>query len=792
MAETLPIINTSNITIVDLLNQQSNLLEEIKTSITKSTALLTNLTSLTFQSVQLDEQRLALDKIKTQNEAFALDEAKREAQRERNSGLSQIVSKGAELAGLPSLLAGPLGELIPSLTAGIGGGLAAGALASGSRSFVKGLVGRGGLVGLGAIFGEQIGTFLGNEAGAALEELGVDPGTANTVEKEIAENMAPFLVFRGLLGKTLPAFIATLIFDQLGLMNLFSEEGRQKINQELRELTERVADGEATEEDIANILTGGAAIAAGGALAARPFARVGERIAQRLRERGAAPRPGGPPPAAAPSMTDEQRRAQLEQMSDDRLRRLGFERVEGTGRIRRLGQDKRFVSFKTVEEAIEKAAKNEATKRTVKNILKVLGPVGIVFTVYEILQIINILEDPALSDKEKAEDIALIIGPMLGGLSGAVLGAMAGGAFGGPWGAFFGGLVGGVSGSTLAYYIVLWAINPSSTPPNPYESPDSIIERPEVIGRLDENIDSGSYLTSRYAEGAYASAEVSRPVRVAALNTGTMTDAIAEPTNQIMQQDVTNIKLKDMSEPQRQAMVNAIQVHEGWFEGSRSFRNNNPGNIEYGNFAITKGAVRSDGRFAIFPDYQTGRNALYDLLFNTQTYPQLTVAQAIRRYAPATENATESYVAAIESAVGRVAGGETMTQTSIAEASPDFYNRPVTGSVAGQPMAARPEGPAGQLPQSISFGDLSPQQVGNILRETIQSFGKVLPTSRQVGEMSRINAVSLIAPSIVNVDNSTNIAGQGGGRSTSPSAIQTSMREGVLEMFGFGTMNNIG
>jgi hypothetical protein len=44
--------------------------------------------------------------------------------------------------------------------------------------------------------------------------------------------------------------------------------------------------------------------------------------------------------------------------------------------------------------------------------------------------------------------------------------------------------------------------------------------------------------------------------------------------------------------------------------GPRNRRNNNPGNIEYGPFAKEHGAIGTDGRFAIFPDEETGFRAM--------------------------------------------------------------------------------------------------------------------------------------------------------------------------------------
>ena len=86
--------------------------------------------------------------------------------------------------------------------------------------------------------------------------------------------------------------------------------------------------------------------------------------------------------------------------------------------------------------------------------------------------------------------------------------------------------------------------------------------------------------------------------------------------------------------------------------GSRNWRNNNPGNIEYGNFAKSHGAIGTDGRFAVFPDYQTGRQAKASLIFDSSSYRNKTIAGVISRYAPSFENDTNAYTNAVASAVG--------------------------------------------------------------------------------------------------------------------------------------------
>lgn len=66
--------------------------------------------------------------------------------------------------------------------------------------------------------------------------------------------------------------------------------------------------------------------------------------------------------------------------------------------------------------------------------------------------------------------------------------------------------------------------------------------------------------------------------------------------------------------------------------GTRADRNNNPGNIEYGDFAKRMGAVGSDGRFAIFPDRETGFKAA-EALLGGKGYEGLTLAQIGNKWA---------------------------------------------------------------------------------------------------------------------------------------------------------------
>jgi len=100
---------------------------------------------------------------------------------------------------------------------------------------------------------------------------------------------------------------------------------------------------------------------------------------------------------------------------------------------------------------------------------------------------------------------------------------------------------------------------------------------------------------------------------------------------------------------------NTVELADGTVEkrtGSRNWRNNNPGNIEYGALAKSNGAIGTDGRFAIFPTMEAGAKAQEKLLFEGNGYKNLSIAQAISRYAPPNENNTKGYISSVAQAVG--------------------------------------------------------------------------------------------------------------------------------------------
>ena len=103
-------------------------------------------------------------------------------------------------------------------------------------------------------------------------------------------------------------------------------------------------------------------------------------------------------------------------------------------------------------------------------------------------------------------------------------------------------------------------------------------------------------------------------------------------------------------------------THERYYGGSRSWRNNNPGNVMIGPRAKQHGAIGNDGKFAIFPDYETGRAAMKAVL-QKESWKNLTIAEMIAGkkiangkripgYAPATENNVPDYLSGIKNHAG--------------------------------------------------------------------------------------------------------------------------------------------
>lgn len=87
----------------------------------------------------------------------------------------------------------------------------------------------------------------------------------------------------------------------------------------------------------------------------------------------------------------------------------------------------------------------------------------------------------------------------------------------------------------------------------------------------------------------------------------------------------------------------------------RGIRNNNPGNIRWGDNwkGLKANGEWYDSSFCVFETPQWGIRALVRILQNYQKkYKLLDVRSIINRYAPPCENDTESYIRAVKLAAG--------------------------------------------------------------------------------------------------------------------------------------------
>lgn len=131
----------------------------------------------------------------------------------------------------------------------------------------------------------------------------------------------------------------------------------------------------------------------------------------------------------------------------------------------------------------------------------------------------------------------------------------------------------------------------------------------------------------------------------------------------------------------------------------RGIRNNNPGNIEYGDFAKRMGATGSDGRFAIFPTAQAGLSAMSALLQSYANRGIDTAKSIVSRWAPKGENDVGAYSRAVANALGvspdaslnlkdPTVRANLMSAISAHENGRDFYARDAYRYAAGAPVGS--------------------------------------------------------------------------------------------------------
>jgi hypothetical protein len=96
------------------------------------------------------------------------------------------------------------------------------------------------------------------------------------------------------------------------------------------------------------------------------------------------------------------------------------------------------------------------------------------------------------------------------------------------------------------------------------------------------------------------------------------------------------LKFSDLTEEEKSQILGGQAKAEGWYPGSMSFRNNNPGNLKFANwmkeFGGAPGDTASDGgQFARFPSKQAGLMA-QRRQWERPLYANLTIAQGLKQW----------------------------------------------------------------------------------------------------------------------------------------------------------------
>jgi hypothetical protein len=118
-----------------------------------------------------------------------------------------------------------------------------------------------------------------------------------------------------------------------------------------------------------------------------------------------------------------------------------------------------------------------------------------------------------------------------------------------------------------------------------------------------------------------------------------------------------------------EALADAFMHHEGWFPGSRSNRNRNPGNLR----PWKEGQPKDDGGYRVFPSLVDGYQALLDDLeaklhgSHGLTY-ESTLLDLLNVYAPAGDNNNpNAYAVAVAQWVSTALGKPITTKTQLKE-----------------------------------------------------------------------------------------------------------------------------
>ncbi len=96
--------------------------------------------------------------------------------------------------------------------------------------------------------------------------------------------------------------------------------------------------------------------------------------------------------------------------------------------------------------------------------------------------------------------------------------------------------------------------------------------------------------------------------------------------------------------------------------GYLAWRFFNPGNLRRSSLACGRIETKPNGTFAVFDSYERGRRAMRVLL-RSDSYNDLTIRQAITKYAPPSENNTTGYIAKVNKAISELSRSDVDVDT---------------------------------------------------------------------------------------------------------------------------------
>jgi hypothetical protein len=198
----------------------------------------------------------------------------------------------------------------------------------------------------------------------------------------------------------------------------------------------------------------------------------------------------------------------------------------------------------------------------------------------------------------------------------------------------------------------------------------------------------------------------------------------------------------------RDKQGNVVETRKG---GHRNWRNNNPGNIEYGKFAISMGAIGTDGRFAIFPNMEMGYAAA-DTLMKGKSYQNLSIADAIKRWAPESENDVAAYQNTFKKAgfdiTKRYSDLSPSEQRKYLETKMRMEGGKV-GTITPGSASAASSGNVSMSPSQPGF-DFKTASREALRRDQLASLGNVTPKSDTSGTTSDVPLAATNQESAVN------------------------------------------